>query len=309
MKNFKKIDVMPQVTIYQNLLTEATEILNFLKESENKKYTDTIFPEWENWKSTAYTDGSLMKFRISQGLPKINENDAVTIKKEKKIIHKLNEVFEFVVNEYFINWSNKGICPWEIKNWDFNNKNYWQNHEFCVLKYAYTDKEKVHDPKNGFHYLPMNYHVDLSPALVERGSTQLFLTITMYLNDDYSGGEISFYDKENNQVYAYKPKPGDVTVFPSYEPFYHGVLPMGYEDRYLIRTFLLYSYEGSKNWNKEKSNFSNDEWEIIEKEKLVKSYENGQHGLRILYPGDIYSEKKYKTVNVDKDIIYINESQ
>lgn len=305
MENFKKINVMPKVVIYKNLLTEPQSILNLFKKSENQEYSPTIFNKWEEWSATESSKGFIMSFDTSRGIPETNADDPGTIIEEKKVINQIYKAFDFAREDFFKDWANKGYWPWNIKNWDFSDTPPWRHHEFNVLEYSSIDRDKKHDPQNGIYNLPMNYHVDSLQSRLDSAGNKLALTFTMYLNDDFDGGEISFYNQDENIVYAYKAKPGDVTVFPSYEPFYHGVLPMGEGKRYLIRMFCLYDYEGSKDWHDNKSKFTEEEWEYLEKNKMEKAYYAGDHNLRILYPGDINTEKRYKTVFVNQPPIII----
>jgi predicted 2-oxoglutarate/Fe(II)-dependent dioxygenase YbiX len=87
--------------------------------------------------------------------------------------------------------------------------------------------------------------------------TKAEITVTMYLNDDYDGGDIEYrnYDKhfthfriegdqmiemETNKVipgFNYKPQAGDIIIFPSKLPFYHGVKKVTKGQKLFLRTF------------------------------------------------------------------------
>jgi len=56
------------------------------------------------------------------------------------------------------------------------------------------------------------------------------ITVLIYLNDDYEGGEISF----PSQNLFIKPKPGDVLIFPSNRMFKHEVLPILSGERFAV---------------------------------------------------------------------------
>jgi hypothetical protein len=83
-------------------------------------------------------------------------------------------------------------------------------------------------------------------------------TVTMYLNDDYEGGDIDFRlfdgretdlvvqdgevisknsDGSNVQSIIYKPQAGDIIIFPSRVPFYHGVRRVSTGTKYFARMF------------------------------------------------------------------------
>jgi predicted 2-oxoglutarate/Fe(II)-dependent dioxygenase YbiX len=48
------------------------------------------------------------------------------------------------------------------------------------------------------------------------------ISVVLYLNDDYEGGEINF----PNQDITIKPEAGSIVIFPSVEPYYHQSLPV-----------------------------------------------------------------------------------
>jgi hypothetical protein len=82
-------------------------------------------------------------------------------------------------------------------------------------------------------------------------------TVTMYLNDDYDGGEIDFriFNERETEMrvvdgemvsttegeeipkIVYKPQAGDIIIFPSRVPFYHGVRRVSTGTKYFARMF------------------------------------------------------------------------
>ena len=69
--------------------------------------------------------------------------------------------------------------------------------------------------------MPMDVHVDT------KAGVENFL-ITLYINEDYGGGEIFFPD---HNIF-YKPKAGDLVMYPG--KFKHGVMPSSGSPRYSI---------------------------------------------------------------------------
>jgi len=78
--------------------------------------------------------------------------------------------------------------------------------------------------KTGEHYLT---HSD------DAGSQTRKISTTLYLNDDYLGGEL-FFDKID---FLYKPKMGDLIVFPSSFPFSHEAKPVTSGTKYCVIKF------------------------------------------------------------------------
>jgi hypothetical protein len=87
---------------------------------------------------------------------------------------------------------------------------------FYLLKYKIKDK--------------FDYHVDGLP-----GSTR-FLSLLIYLNDSYYGGELEF----NNFNLKIKPEKGSVIIFPSNFAFSHRSTSISDGTKYIITSFLNY---------------------------------------------------------------------
>ena len=68
-------------------------------------------------------------------------------------------------------------------------------------------------------------HFDLDPRV---------LSISFLLNDDYEGGNFSFFNKE----YILEKKTGSAIVFPSNFCFPHAVLPVTKGDRHVVITWI-----------------------------------------------------------------------
>jgi hypothetical protein len=78
----------------------------------------------------------------------------------------------------------------------------------------------------------MGPHVDSIDRTIEKSPT---ISIVVYLNDDYEGGEISF----PNQDITLKPKAGSIIVFPSYDPYIHDPKPTTSGDKYMSPVFCF----------------------------------------------------------------------
>ena len=61
----------------------------------------------------------------------------------------------------------------------------------------------------------------------------------IYLNDDYEGGEIAYYENidSENVVFSYKPNSGDMVVHLASKP--HGVVPVTKGTRYMLTFFVM----------------------------------------------------------------------
>jgi predicted 2-oxoglutarate/Fe(II)-dependent dioxygenase YbiX len=106
--------------------------------------------------------------------------------------------------------------------------------------------------------MTLPFHTDFYQRDADIPGLKAEYTITMYLNDDYDGGEIDFrifnsgendmrivgdrlvpIDENYGEVpeIAYRPQAGDVIIFPSRPPFYHGVRRVTQGTKYFARMF------------------------------------------------------------------------
>jgi len=91
----------------------------------------------------------------------------------------------------------------------------FNHYTYHILKYTSDDYFKIHHD----HYAETLNHSRL-------------LTVCIYLNEDYTGGELEFPSVGNDKEYSFKT--GDIIVFPSNWMFYHGVKPILSGERYTI---------------------------------------------------------------------------
>lgn len=71
-------------------------------------------------------------------------------------------------------------------------------------------------------------HIDYNPNVIRN------LTVSFNLNDEYKGGEFSFFNNTN----LYKLKRGSCIIFPSNFMFPHGIMPVTEGIRYAIITWM-----------------------------------------------------------------------
>jgi predicted 2-oxoglutarate/Fe(II)-dependent dioxygenase YbiX len=87
----------------------------------------------------------------------------------------------------------------------------------------------------------MTYHTDYDQEQFYKPGLVFHTTVLLYPNDNYDGGEISFIemDSEENVLWRhdYKPKAGDIVIFNSRPPIYHGVSPNLNAEKYIIRAY------------------------------------------------------------------------
>lgn len=78
----------------------------------------------------------------------------------------------------------------------------------------------------------MGPHVDSIDKTADKSPT---ISIVIYLNDDYEGGNICFPE----QGLDIKPKAGSMIIFPSYPPYYHDPKPVTKGTKYMCPVFCF----------------------------------------------------------------------
>jgi hypothetical protein len=121
----------------------------------------------------------------------------------------------------------------------------WTCQPWGIARYI-PDEDLINDKE-----LVMNYHTDYMPNDEESEGDKFAITGVLYPNDDYEGGEISFRIAQpdgTRKEFSIKPKAGDLVMFPSGPPYYHGVKRIYGSPKYIVRLYWMYHTEGSDDW-------------------------------------------------------------
>lgn len=120
----------------------------------------------------------------------------------------------------------------------------------------------------------MNFHTDYKVEEYNRPGAKKHTTAIFYLNDDYIGGEIAFLELDENLQITwydeYKPQAGDVLVFSSMHPIYHGVKTVEQGNKYMLRTYWDQIELPSDEWTQGIANYGESAWQAMEREKELK---------------------------------------
>lgn len=282
-----KKTIMPFVVLYEGVFDNVPEILQMLKESEKQK--SRILLDWEPW----YELGQRTRFLYS------TDNDLTEIEKNQLEMH--NTIYDGLMEtykDYIADWNQGHIVEQYInplksmyQDWkyvfgeivtDWNNfdkaanvpvEDSWMKSSVEVLKHDHTVGEGLE--------LAIGYHIDAFNSKDAAGPKSI-ITGTVYLNDDYQGGEISFLNEFDSTIVTYKPKQGDVIVFPSAKPFFHAAQRLSGTDKYLIRNFLLWNHSGSQKYKDGEKQFGKEQW------KLMQDYIRETEDFMGFYQKDVY---------------------
>lgn len=235
----------PQVWVYRNAITNNEEILEQIKS----------LPEWNNWWVFGQINDSLSSGDYTwENFPTDEEwqehlKNLDNGNQYPEITRELEKYFYAATKPYI---EEHGIA---LDNWMH------QSPSVCV----YKEEGGVTDD------MSMHYHTDYQQEKEEARGYQFKVTCTMYLNDDYDGGELAFaivQDRNNPEdavKFDYKPTAGDILVFPSTPPFYHGVKRLRKGDRYFIRNFWLEYFPGTPEWLAGEAEHGEEKWAEMEK--------------------------------------------
>lgn len=193
------------------------------------------FPTWEDWKNLLdYSD--------------IPEEEYVYREDVARAFH--------LATEAYIDRTGRTLPNWTSQAWG-------------LARYI-PDEDLINNPD-----LTMNYHSDFIADDAESPGNKFGITAVIYPNDDYEGGEISFKvvgpDDTIAKTVSYKPYAGDIIVFPSGHPYYHGVRRISGSPKYIIRLYWMYEFEGTKDWHELKEKYG-DNFEELERERRSLHY-------------------------------------
>jgi hypothetical protein len=308
--------LLPGVVVYKNLFKDVDKMLDVVKQSYTEpldQYDATgkgFIRDWVKW----YDFGIMTNFApdaYGERLVKISKTgdqrniilDQVEMK--KNIVDDVEKIFNDYIKEFRqeVNW------PEYVTNF-----NLLKQYDSSVV----TDKDSraivlqqidllKHDiyPEKEF---AIHFHSD-SPRYNEQepGFKQM-LSLTIYLNDNYEGGEIQFLSDKEDKVVTYKPKAGDMTIFPSFHPFWHAALPVvSGNNKYLSRIFLSWYYDGSPEWLAGKEKYGEETWKQMESKREKQEVDEGNKERMLLKDGQDNSSYAAVKVHVSNDNdIYID---
>jgi hypothetical protein len=282
MSNIDKTVIYPKVVVYNKLLKNTEQIVEMLSKSKNATEDTYHLTPWRDWKPM----GNLMLVDGDHGSYG-DEPD-----KDKKyleyLLTEINNAFMESTKDFFESYSSSSGWPDFIKTWDRSDPA-WSKSGISFLRYNPTNYN--FNPQTGKPGLAMDYHTDTHEFNADSPGNKFVVTATMYLNDNYDGGEVSFLDEESGSVTDYKPKAGDVTVFPSGAPYYHGIKPIFGNERYLLRMFWFYRFDGTSEWHANKDKYGEELWQKMEDERMHLAFDSGEYHRVVIRPGETYDPR------------------
>lgn len=249
-KDIEFMELEKNIYVYKNLIPNLSRLVDILKESESNPDSSYMFKDWQKWANF----GTYVVYN-GKGL---TWND-VDFPSERYVEEKL---FLDIIHRTFYETTNHFT-----KAHNFNIPEDWQRMGPSISRYDADSFPVGEDVDMG-----MLYHTDYKYLEAEWPGPKFILTCTMYLNDDYGDGGLSFILPNKTEL-KYKPVAGDVIVFPSGNPeflsedgiYFHGVNRVLNRDKYLIRCFYQKPFEGSKEYFLNEEKYGKEEWEKMER--------------------------------------------
>jgi hypothetical protein len=168
----------------------------------------------------------------------------------------------YSASKFYVDYTEHTQPNWVIRAW-------------TLAKYT-PDVDMIDDPE-----LTMNYHTDYVLKDCESPGEKFAVTAVFYPNDEYGGGGISFRLIGEEGVLKqidYKPKAGDIVMFPSDHPYYHGVKRITGAPKYITRMYWQYDYTGSEDWHELNAKYGSEKFAELEDQRMK------NHSLMIATP-------------------------
>lgn len=249
MYNFDIEKINESVWVFKNAVKNAQEYIDYLEKNQ----------EWKDWfifgkasdgpKSTSVTFKSFPSEKEWQD-SKTYEDTAPGGK--NYFASQIDDLF-YHATKVYVEANNVSLDNWSVDGWN-------------IAKYIPNPEE--------FPDYVMMHHTDFQREFSHNPGLKFGVTAVFYLNDDYDGGDIHFrfLDENDSSIikedYSYKPKQGDIVVFPSGPPHYHGVKAVFNGEKYIIRNYWRYDYPGHPLWLKLQEKYGEDVWRQLEDQRL-----------------------------------------
>lgn len=194
----------------------------------------TTFPTWEEWKRDIIDDYT----------------DPIT-PEELKYRNNVASAF-YSATKFYVDHTETVLPNWYTQAW-------------CLARYI-PDEDLINNDN-----LTMNFHTDYQLNDVDSPGEKFGITAVFYPNDDYEGGEISFRVVEDKKILkeiSYKPRAGDLIIFPAKFPYYHAVNRIWGAPKYIIRLYWSYFFEGTKEWFDLQEKYGVEEFRKLEAERI-----------------------------------------
>jgi hypothetical protein len=253
--DFEIQKINESVWVFKNAIKNAEDIVEHFENTKEWKDWFTFgkvadgpnFPKlsFETFPSTEAWESSKLN-RIIQGGYSQEQVEALSYE------NQIDDLFYYSTKLY-VESNNVVLDNWVMDGWN-------------VAKYVPN--------LNDHPEYAMMHHTDFQREFLYNPGLKFGVTAVCYLNENYDGGEVMFRFLDENdpsiikEDYIYKPQKGDIVVFPSGPPHYHGVKAITSGEKYIIRNYWRYHYPGHHLWLKLEEKYGEDIWRQLEQARI-----------------------------------------
>jgi 2OG-Fe(II) oxygenase superfamily len=241
MSKLNYIELYPNVEVYRDVLSDPQKMYEVMKESERTSEGKHFLKTWDPWAHFGTYTQKKNPMEISDD----QQSDEMFIK-EKNFVEEVEAAYHLVLMDY--------VARHNIdlpEGWRFSGCSYSK----------YNPQINTLDNK-----MTMQYHTDHITSQKDMPGDKFSITCTMYINDDYDGGDIEFF--VDGKLINHKPVSGDILVFPSTEPYYHGVKTIENNEKFFVRNFVMTPFDGTKEWLNNQKTYGAYKWAQMEAERI-----------------------------------------
>lgn len=249
-------ELHPYICVYNNVFSDAGSIYQVIKQSEEISGEKTTYLNWSKW----HIFGTYSYCSPELDSPLFDEDEILM--EERSVLKEIKDCRKNVLDLYCKKY-----------NVQLPENSFIENIMTALKYFPDIDSAQGHGPPSN---KTMEYHTDFSIKDVERPGENFLITCNMYFNDDYEGGEVIFSIGE--KIISYKPKAGDIIVFPSGsplfpgdEPYFHAVGIVKNGNKFFSRNFIKYINPGTTEWLDNQKLYGIDEWDRLEKDRSDKA--------------------------------------
>jgi len=305
-----KKHIMPFVNLYKSAFDNIDEIYEVIKNSVDDS-SGKVIANWEPW----YELGIKSNFKIPEESIYDENYDTSHLNefglKQYKVFKQIKNTLDAAYEDFFQEWGTKekileytnSEVYWDdwkqvfsefVTNWNF--KEILKGNDRSIDGWVGSEIEVLRHNKETNKKFAINYHLDAFGSQFSAGPKAI-ATSTIYLNDDFEGGQVSYLDEFNNLIVNYKPQKGDLIVFPSYKPFFHAALPLSKNYKYFVRNFLIWNHGGSEEYKEMLKEFGPELMEKFEEYRHKVESSLGYFQKNVYMPGEDIFEKNRDTEN------------
>lgn len=248
-------EIYPRIFVYTNLFPDSEQLHRIMQRSERESNGSGVYTKWTDWFifgkycHSKCQDETL--YEIEDRINKEEEYNFDLYREELVLYNRIKESITSAMSHYVA-----------INNVEVPENSYITEQNIGRYDAGVDSGEGK----------TMQYHTDYGIGEWYWPGEKFLITATTYMNDNYQGGELIF--SIGSEIINYKPKAGEVVVFPSgsplypgKEPYFHAVGGIKNGDKFLVRMYLKHTSKGEPKWYENEYKYGKEKWYEIAKQR------------------------------------------